>query len=91
MEKTEMKNKNRRKKKNNFFKSFILILVLVIAGTLFFGIQYYKSSLKAMAMDEPINVEIVIPSASSSAKIANILYENGLIKNELIFRYYAKL
>lgn len=87
MEKAKAKNNKRRSKSRRFP---ILIVLIVIIGGGFFAQSYYKESLKAMAVDNPSDVKIIIPSSSSTTKIGEILYENGLIKNQLIFKYQVK-
>ncbi|CAK7054060.1 endolytic transglycosylase MltG [Tissierella carlieri] len=81
--------KNRRKAKSKKFSVLIILLFAIIFGA-FFAQKYYKESLGAMAVDNPSNVKIIIPPSSSTIKIADILYENGLIKNQFIFRYQVK-
>lgn len=87
MEKVKMKNK--RKKKNS--KGFIILMILVVIGFMAYGAKgYFKQGLQAMEINNPQEVNITIPASSSSTVIANILYENGLIKHPLIFKYQIK-
>ncbi len=84
-----MKNRKRKtKSKSKRFPTFILLCIIVVGG--FFAQKYYKESLGAMEVDNPSDVKVIIPSSSSTTKIANILYENGLINNQLIFKYQVK-
>lgn len=82
--------KTENKKKNPIFKILILLVVL-IAGGYFFASNYYKSGIDAVDAENPTEVEIVIPPSTSAETIGEILKENGLIKNPLIFRYKAKI
>ena len=85
-----MENTKMKKKKKGKFKFFIIIILLLGASVAFFGKNYYDNSLKAMDTDSPTEVPISIPASSSSMKIGEILYEEGLIKQPLIFRYRIK-
>lgn len=87
MEKIEIKDK---RKKNNT-KGFIILILLAIIGFVAYTAQnYYKESFEAMEIDNPQEINITIPASSSSTVIANILFENGLIKHPLIFKYQIK-
>ncbi len=83
------RKENKKNKKKSLFVG--LILVFVIIGSIsFFGINYYKDAVSAVDLDDPNEVDIVIPSSTSTEKIAEILKDNGLIKNPLVFRYVAR-
>ncbi len=87
MEKTKIKNK--RKNNKSIINILLVILIVVVIGVI--GAQnYYKEALGPMSRDNPSSVKIIIPAASSTTTIGNILYENGLIKNQLIFKYQVK-
>ncbi|GIO21836.1 endolytic transglycosylase MltG [Oceanobacillus sp. J11TS1] len=64
------------------------ILILVIGGLS--GYLYIKSALKPVDEDNTTTVEVEIPIGSSSSTIANILEENGVIKDARVFRFYTK-
>lgn len=73
--------------------AFIIILVLsliLIIGT-FSSYLYIKSALEPVEPNSEEEVEVEIPLGSSSSSIAAILAENGIIKNDIIFRIYTKL
>lgn len=65
-----------------------LLLILVIGGIS--GYLYVKSALEPVDPSSDENVTVGIPIGSSTSAIASILEENGLIKNDLIFRFYIK-
>jgi UPF0755 protein len=70
---------------------FIVFLVgLAIAGLV--GFSYYYNGL--LEPIDPVAVDqyhlVDIPSGSSTEYIAGILYREGLIKNELAFRFYVR-
>ncbi|MST99859.1 endolytic transglycosylase MltG [Tissierella pigra] len=83
MEKAKMRKSRKRR-----FSIFILFIVLLVSGV--FMNNYYKEGLKAMNPDDPSDVLVVIPSSSSVNTISNILYENKLIKNPIIFKIKVK-
>lgn len=79
------------KRKKNNIKGFILLILLTAIGFVAYTAQsYYKESFEAMEIDNPQEINITIPVSSSSTLIANILFENGLIKHPLIFKYQIK-
>ncbi|WP_236914970.1 endolytic transglycosylase MltG [Clostridium sp. Cult2] len=84
---TARSKRNNKKKKNN--SKGILFIILIIFSILLILI-YYKNVLMAVSAEWPADVNIQIPSGSSSSKIASILKEEGLIKNELIFKIAVK-
>lgn len=51
---------------------------------------FYKKALGPVSPDNPIEVDVEIPSGSSTSKIANVLDENGLINNKLVFKYSVR-
>src|SRR5690625_2644785 len=66
----------------------IFILSFIFIGT--FGYFYVKSGIGPVAEDSKEEVEIEIPLGSSTSDIAEILVDNGLIKNSTLFRFYIK-
>ena len=77
-----------RKSRKRRFSIFIVFIVLLVSGV--FMNNYYKEGLKAMNPEDPSDILVVIPSSSSVNTISNILYENKLIKNPLIFKIKVK-
>lgn len=66
----------------------VLVLVLLAGGIT--GFFYVKSALEPV---DPVNEKqksVEIPLGSSTSGIASILEKNGIIKNDLIFRFYTK-
>jgi len=67
----------------------LLLLLVVVAIGAAAGVGYYAmEQLKPAAASQ--EVVFTIPEGTSSAEIANILEEQGLIKNALIFSLYLK-
>ncbi|SHE29426.1 UPF0755 protein [Tissierella praeacuta DSM 18095] len=87
MEKTKVRNKKRKNKSKGF--SLLMILLIVLSG-IFFAQRYYKESLGAMNIDNPSDIKVIIPESSSTTKIAEILYKEGLIRSPLIFKYQVR-
>lgn len=75
----------KKKRRTKIFP--IIILLFAIGFGAIFAQKYYKEALGPMDIEEPKDINIVIPQSSSTTKIADILFENGLIKNQLIFKY----
>lgn len=71
-----------------FFIVSFLLLFFIITGYLAYA--YVKSALGAVDPDSDHIVEVEIPIGSSSTDIANILEENGIIKDARVFRFYIK-
>ena len=76
----------KKQKKSNKDKLFVLFFILVI----FLSKTYYDKGFMAMESENPKEINIEIPAGSSSNKISNILKEEGLIRNELIFKMAIK-
>ena len=82
-----MRSKKNKSKPKGF--TALILLLIILLGALY-AQRYYKDSLGAMVAENPSDINIIIPPSSSTTKITNILYENGLIKNQLIFKYKVK-
>ncbi len=67
-----------------------IITLLILSGIVGGGYLYIKSALQPVNPESTKQVEVSIPIGSSPTKIANILEENGIVKNAKIFRYYTK-
>ncbi|MGJ9457052.1 endolytic transglycosylase MltG [Oceanobacillus sp. CF4.6] len=65
-----------------------LILILVIGGIS--GFLYVKSALEPVNSESDEQITVEVPIGSSTSTIANILEENGIIKDGRIFRFYTK-
>lgn len=68
--------------------SFVLLFILLI-GTLVGGFLWWQNAQEAPNV-EARNKRIVIEKGSSAAEIAKLLKQEGIIKNELAFRIYAR-
>ncbi|MDL4841456.1 endolytic transglycosylase MltG [Aquibacillus rhizosphaerae] len=66
----------------------VIIIVVVGGGTT--GYLYIKSALEPVNPDDDSTKTVEIPLGSSSSQIANILEDNGIIKNSMIYRFYIK-
>ncbi|RDW19270.1 endolytic transglycosylase MltG [Oceanobacillus arenosus] len=82
-------NEARSVRKIVFTILIVLIIILAIGGIL--GFLYVKSALEPVDPTSNENIKVEIPIGSSSTTIADILEENGIIKNGLFFRLYLKL
>lgn len=80
----------KRKKKKSKGKYILLILFILIIGFGVFANNYFKTALKPMDLVNIQEIDLDIPSGSSTKRIASILQDKGLIRNELIFQYEVK-
>ncbi len=71
-----------------FIILIVFILLFAIGGVA--GYSYVKSALEPVDENSEEKIEVEIPIGSSTSTIAGILEENGIIKNDLIFRFYIK-
>ena len=72
-------------------KTFIaktIAIVLILGVFIGYIIWQVNDFLSPAELDS--EVKIIIPQGSSTAKIAEILEDSGLIKNSYVFRYYIK-
>ena len=68
-----------------FIKAIVIIAILIVV--VMFGAYKWLSMPVSDSKEEK---EIEIPMGSGTAQIAKILKDNNLIKNELVFKIYAK-
>lgn len=77
------------KKKKRLRMSFVILIVM--GAILYFYINsYVENSLLAVNPEDESKITVEIPEGSSTGSIARILYENNLIKDQNVFKYYAK-
>lgn len=88
LETARSKKNGKKNNKNNKSKG-VLFLILIISSALLIGL-YYKNGFTAVSAENPRDVNIEIPAGSSTSKIASILKEESLIKNEFIFKIAVK-
>ena len=75
-------------KNKTIIKLFILTIIIV---TIYIALNnYINYSLQPVDPNDNIDYTIEIPTGSSTSNIADILYNNEIIKNKYIFKYYAK-
>ncbi|MDF0728587.1 endolytic transglycosylase MltG [Cytobacillus sp. S13-E01] len=67
-----------------------IIILLSISGVVGGGYLYIKSALQPVDPKNNTQIEVTIPIGSSPTTIANILEENGIVKDAKVFRYYTK-
>ncbi len=73
-------------------KLFVLIIIVLIAivGSYIFINNYIETSLQAVDSSDSSEINIEIPSGSSTNDISEILFNEKLIKDTTVFRYYVK-
>lgn len=67
-----------------------LLVVVVAFGAYYFVSGYVKGNLEAVDKEDRTKIVVEIPSGSNTTNIADILFENNLIKDTRTFKYYAK-
>jgi UPF0755 protein len=67
-----------------------VILIIIGIGAFFYSENYIDESLRAVDPNDDNIIIVEIPEGSSTNDIAKILYENNLIQDMRVFKYYAK-
>lgn len=80
---------NKKKSRVKILVVFIIIIALFSVGY-FYITDYIEKSLSAVDLNDNATYIIEIPAGSTTIDIAEILYNNELIKNKEVFRYYTK-
>jgi UPF0755 protein len=70
--------------------SISLVLILLIGGSAIGGYFYIKGALKPVDPSNEKIKTVEIPIGSSVTGIAEILEDNGIVKNAKVFKYYVK-
>jgi UPF0755 protein len=71
--------------KKIFLLGLILTLVLAV-----YGYSSYQSMLKPVDPQNPQTKTVSIPAGTSTTKISKMLFDAGLIRNQLVFRIYSR-
>ncbi len=72
-------------------KLFAVLAFAIVAAVLYFFVNnYINENLEAVDRTDDTEIVVEIPSGSTTDSIAQILYENNLIKNTFAFKYYAE-
>lgn len=88
------KKKKKRKKAKVNSSIFVALIVVCIVLTISFAISIYGINLGMEYLGvgkKDVEITINIPSGSNSADITKILYDNGIIENEKLFKLILKL
>ncbi len=80
------------KQSEDFMKKLITVLVMiaVVFAVYVFANNYINENLEAVDKSDDTKFVVEIPSGSTTDDIASILLDNKLIKNILVFKYYAE-
>lgn len=69
-----------------------LLSIIIVASTVYFGVNFaYSKYIKPVDTSNSELIDIEIPRGSSVSKISEILYENNLIRNKMVFKLYVDL
>ena len=92
---THSKNRQKQKKQDRTAKRIVAVVMSLVVvfflATCTFGFFWVKSSLEPINTEAKKTIQVEIPEGSSTKEIANILFENDLIKNATVFNYYSKI
>ncbi|HEM6271306.1 TPA: endolytic transglycosylase MltG [Streptococcus suis] len=92
---THSPKKQKRKKQDKAAKRIVSVIMSLVVvfflATCAFGFFWVKSSLEPVNSQATESIQVEIPEGSSTKEIANILFENDLIKNATVFNYYSKI
>lgn len=89
-EEPRRRNKHAEEKKSYLGVKIIIILILLMIIVAISALLWYNTSLSGLGTkDEQVEFEIAMGSGTD--KIANVLKEEGLIKDPLVFKIYVKL
>lgn len=70
--------------------TIFIALLIIFSGIIGGGYLYINSALKPVDPSNHKPITISIPIGSSVSSISKILKDNGVIKNDKIFKYYVK-
>lgn len=71
-------------------KGFIYIFIILLVALGLFLYNYYQKSLGAVSTEDTKETILEIPPGSSTNKISEILFNEGLIHNKAVFKYKVK-
>lgn len=87
----QLKEKIRRNRRGIRLWQSMLVFLLIAAGTAGYVYNSYTQRLKPMASpNQGKEVVVEVPSGATSRQISALLAEKNLIRNDLVFRIYAK-
>lgn len=81
---------NKLKNNKNKIKFGLCIMIIFIIVIILSFIIYYINNILTVSINNPKDISLEIPVGSSPNKIAAILKEKGLIRNEIIFKIALK-
>jgi len=69
----------------------ILILIIIAAVVWFTAWNYYSENIQPVAIEDSTSLVFNVPPGTNPNSIGNILYDNGLISNQTVYKIYLKL
>lgn len=81
-----------KKERPPYLKIFLvtlLVFAVLAGGTAWYGWSWLQSMLGPISETQE-QILVTIPRGASSAKVGSILEEAGLIRNDLVFRYWLR-
>jgi UPF0755 protein len=73
-----------------FWAAAAALVVLMLAAAWTVGV-WWPEMLSPVADSTPDEVRVEVPPGASTQRVAKILHSKGLIRNQLVFRLYARL
>lgn len=86
-----MKRNKYKKERKRMPVGIKILIILVISFALAGGIIFAGIEMLGISLSEPVSVEVEIKKGSTSADIADVLEEKGIIRSSFLFRAYIKL
>lgn len=86
-----MKRNKYKKERKRMPVGIKILIILVISFALAGGIIFAGIEMLGISLSEPVSVEVEIKKGSTSADIADLLEEKGIIRSSFLFRAYIKL
>src|SRR5512135_2641443 len=71
-------------------KRLLLAFFVILSAVLIGGAVWWKINSSPVS-DDKTPIRLVIPKGKSASQIAQILYEDGLIRSPLAFKFYVQL
>ncbi len=84
---TEVNSISKKSKIPKIINTIVILFILVVAGISF----WVNEQLQPVDADQNKVIHVKVESRSTTNQIAHLLKQNGLIKNEFIFKVYSRI
>ena len=86
-----MSRRHARRKRKPIGLIVLLVIIIILAIGAFAGYTTYQNSLKPMDSANEEIVDVEIPEGASTERIADVLHDNDMIREPLLFRLHSRL